>query len=337
MIDGRGDGASSGAFPRRAGVIGHPVAHSLSPLIHAHVYQASGLPWDYGRFDCPTPDDVARLVRQARTAGDTFLGFNVTMPYKRDVMALVDGLDASAFMVGGANVLCFEASVQTGKRTLRGYNTDGYGVVRTLELDAGCSVAGATVIICGTGATALSSLVALRLAGAEKIVLVSRDAARAQAFVTSCQRAMEEALDIQGDVLMFGFGTERREVSDGVRTVRAADTVCVASYDELPALMPTADIFIDATPLGMQAGDPSVVAPALLSARHIVLDVVYGHGTTALVEASEAAGARVLDGLGMLVEQAIATMLLFAEAQGVSLTIDRAALYQALGRAALVH
>ena len=97
--------------------------------------------------------------------------------------------------------------------------------------------------------------------------------------------------------------------------------------------MPGIDVLVDATPLGMKPGDPCVVDPSCIGERHTVLDVVYGHGETALIAACRACGARYQDGLGLLVEQAIATMRIFEVAQGVSLDIDREAIYAAIADA----
>jgi len=328
-------GALSGLHdtPKLSGVIGYPVAHSLSPLIHQTIYDAAGLSWRYGRYACNSVEEVSSLVENACAHAETFLGFNVTMPYKRDVMNMVDGLDASAFMVGGANVLCFEEGISKEGMYLRGYNTDGYGVVRALELDAHCAVAGKIVAICGTGAAALSALVSLAIAGAHTIFLVSRHVLQAHQLVTGCQAAMDEAALIQDGILTFGFGAEQKAIPWKISSWGTDDVTHIesVSYECLVTLMPSVDILIDATPLGMNPGDPSVIAPELIESHHTVLDVVYGHGETALRRACLTAGACSIDGLGMLVEQAIATMYLFAAAQGVSLSIDRAVIYEALG------
>ncbi len=315
-----------------SGVIGYPIAHTLSPLIHQTVYDAAGLAWHYGRFECSDITQVFSLVNGAHAHANRFLGFNVTMPYKRDVMNMVDGLDASAFMVGGANVLCFEEGISNEGFRLVGYNTDGYGVLRTLELDANCNVAGKTVAICGTGAAALSALVSLAIAGARAIFLVSRHVEQAHRLIMDRQKAIDEAALLQEGFLTSGFGPEQKLVSWAVSSWGTAHVTRMEaiSYQHLDSLMPDIDILIDATPLGMNPDDPSVVASDLIRSHHTILDVVYGQGETALRRACAEAGACSMDGLGMLVEQAIATMHLFADAQGVSLLVDRTMIYEAL-------
>lgn len=312
----------------KADVIGCPVDHSLSPLIHQLVYDDNGLPWVYGRMSCSSEDEVRAHVRHAYARASSWLGFNVTMPYKRTVMDLADRLDASALMVGGANVLCFEGD---GSDTCRivGYNTDGFGVVSTLEKDAGRTLQGARVAVCGTGATALSALVSCLLAGAEEVLLASRTPDAASRLLSERLESVDHAASHADGMVPTGFGPARRLVvwDDKRRRVRAI------SYEKLASAMPMLDVIVDATPLGMKPGDRCVVDSDLIAAHHTVLDVVYGHGETAIARACREHGARFLDGRGMLVDQAIATMRIFADAQGVVLSIDRAAILHALDSA----
>ena len=151
-------------------------------------------------------------------------------------------------------------------------NTDGKGCVSYLQR-CGVRFEGAKVVVCGTGPTSLAIMNAAEQAGAGRVALLGRDAGKA------------------------------------ARALPKNDSRFVAgSYGESSDLIAEADIIVDATPLGMHEGDPAPFEVSLLSAGQVVFDVVYGHGTTALVAAARDAGCTTYDGAGMLVAQAVETV-----------------------------
>ena len=125
-------------------ILGHPVAHSKSPVMYNAVYGACGLPWTYDFADYAELDDARTFLDERQ-----FLSINITTPYKPLAFKAATRKDPSAVLAQGANVLVREDD------GLAGYNTDGAGCVRFLEL-MGVRFEGKRVAVCGTGPTALS-------------------------------------------------------------------------------------------------------------------------------------------------------------------------------------
>ncbi|MFF7636972.1 shikimate dehydrogenase [Kitasatospora sp. NPDC008050] len=155
----------------RAAVLGSPIAHSLSPVLHNAAYRALGLDdWEYGRFEL----DEARLPGfLAGLAPGGWAGFSLTMPLKRAVIPLLDEVSESALAVDAVNTLVFEAD---GRRT--GDNTDVPGLVAALR-ERGIEKVPAAAVL-GAGATASSALAALARLGAGQITVYVRSPERAR-------------------------------------------------------------------------------------------------------------------------------------------------------------
>ena len=280
-------------------VLGHPVSHSKSPVMHNAAYAALGLPWHYGLADCANQAEAQDFI-----AHGGWLALNVTMPYKPLALECAGRASAAAQLAHGANVL-----VRHGGE-LHADNVDGAGCVAFLKrCDAGPE--GLRVAICGTGPTSLSIMHACIQAGAAHVSLLGRDAGRAKAAVDAY---VQQAVCIPGLSL-------RAKIASG-------------SYADGSALLSKADIIVDATPLGMNEGDPAPFDTALLSAGQTVMDVVYGHGVTALVAAARAAGCAVFDGAGMLVGQAVETVRVVAELTGLFAMPDDLDLFAIMSQAA---
>jgi shikimate dehydrogenase len=163
----------------RAGVIGRPVAHSLSPVIHNAGFAALGLDWTYEAFDVGD-DEVADFV--TRAAAEGFGGLNVTMPDKAAAAVAVDQLSPDALALGAVNTVVFERA--GGATTTVGHNTDGAGYLDALAEEAPeLSVPGCRVAVVGAGGAARSVVLALGRAGAGEIVVVNRTPSRAEAAV----------------------------------------------------------------------------------------------------------------------------------------------------------
>ena len=160
------------AATRVAGVIGDPVRHSLSPVIHNAAFRALDLDWVYLALPVAAGDG-AEAVRAMRTFG--LDGLNVTMPHKADVIPALDGLSPTAAALGAVNTIHRRAD------ELLGASTDGAGFVDALVHDEGFDPAGKRVLIVGAGGAARAVVLALAEAGAADIAVVNRTAARAEA------------------------------------------------------------------------------------------------------------------------------------------------------------
>ena len=162
------------ASTRVAGVIGDPVRHSLSPVIHNAAFQALGLDWVYLAFPVPAGDGAA-AVTAMRTFG--LDGLNVTMPHKGDVIAGLDRLSATASALRSVN------TIHRLGDELVGESTDGRGFVDALLHDEGFDPAGRRVVVFGAGGAARAIVLALADAGATDIAVVNRTAAKAEQAV----------------------------------------------------------------------------------------------------------------------------------------------------------
>jgi shikimate dehydrogenase len=161
----------------RAAVLGKPVAHSLSPVLHRAAYAALGLDdWSYEAIECAEAD----LPGFLDSCGPDWAGLSLTMPLKRAVIPLLDVVDPLVTSVGGANTVVF----RDGRR--HGYNTDVAGIAATLA-EAGIGKP-ADVTILGAGATACSALAALAELGVARADVVVRDRGRAADLLAAAQR-----------------------------------------------------------------------------------------------------------------------------------------------------
>ena len=161
----------------KAAVLGSPIAHSLSPVLHRAAYQALGLDdWSYEAIEC----DEARLPGLLAGCGPEWAGLSLTMPLKRAVLPLLDRTEPLAAAVGGANTVVLRG----GGR--HGYNTDVPGLVAALT-EAGVA-SPASVLILGAGATACSALAAARELGTDKVTVAVRDPARAGELLAAADR-----------------------------------------------------------------------------------------------------------------------------------------------------
>jgi len=162
----------------KAAVLGSPIAHSLSPVLHRAAYRALGLAgWSYQAIEC----DEAALPGLLAGCGDDWAGLSLTMPLKRAVLPLLDRTEPPVTDVGAANTVVF-----TGGRR-HGHNTDVPGMVAALA-EAGLAGDPGQVLIAGAGATACSALAAVRDLGGRRVTVAARDASRAGPLLAAASR-----------------------------------------------------------------------------------------------------------------------------------------------------
>ncbi len=146
------------------GIIGHPVSHSLSPLMHNTAAKELGLGYVYVAFDVP-PENLKHAVAAIKTLG--VAGVNITVPHKEKIVQLLDGLEEEAAIIGAVNTL----TLTDGR--LIGSNTDGVGFIRSLKA-AGITPAGKRTVIIGAGGSSRAIGVSLWRAGAEAVTVINR-------------------------------------------------------------------------------------------------------------------------------------------------------------------
>jgi len=250
-------------------LIGHPVAHSLSPRMHNASFAADGLDFVYVALDV-RPEDLPAAVDGMRALG--LRGFNVTMPHKRAMLPLVDELDEVARVSGAVNTVVIEADGAAD--LVRGYNTDGGGMVQACR-EAGIEPSGKQVLLLGAGGAAAAISFALGEAGAEELRLVNRSVGPARKLAQKLR----------------GAGLRRVEVY---------------GPEALEEAVEGAQILVNTTPLGMKNGDPLPIPAEYLGGDRAVCDAVYLPGReTPLVREAHERGARAVGGERMLLHQGV--------------------------------
>ncbi len=271
----------------RAAIVGSPVAHSLSPVIHTAGYAAAGLTgWTYTACDC----DEAGFAEFVGGLGPEWAGLSVTMPLKRSVLELADEVSPLAAALGAANTLLLAG----GRRRVD--NTDAPGMADALRA-AGVGSA-RRVAITGAGGTARAALGAARDLGAERVTVYARRPEIAGAAL----RPVAERLGMPLDLVPW------------------SDLAAAAGCDVLVSTVPAGIADDLATSVPWHAG-------------MVVFDVVYHPWPTPLARAAAAAGATVVDGLELLLTQAVRQFELLT---GVSAPVPamRTAMLDAAGRRA---
>jgi shikimate dehydrogenase len=277
----------------RYAVAGNPVAHSQSPFIHAAFAEQTGEPVRYERLLCP-PDAFAATVRAFAAEGAS--GCNVTMPFKFEAFTLTARSTPRARLAAACNTLRFDADGWLGD------NTDGAGLVRDIERNAGTVLRGARVLLIGAGGGAAGALGALLSAGPREIVVANRSADRAAALVARHADAAAAARVV--DSTMRARESAAAGAEDSASTIHPAAALPTRlSAAPLDACGTAYDVVVNASASSV-AGALVPVAADVLAPGTLAIDMMYGPAAAPFLHWASAHGARGRDGLGMLVEQA---------------------------------
>ncbi|ACV09004.1 shikimate dehydrogenase [Jonesia denitrificans] len=249
-----------------AAVLGHPISHSLSPVLHQSAYDALGLDWRYEHHDVDR-DELAGFLA---TLGEQWRGLSLTMPLKHEIFQHLDFVDPLAEVTGSVNTVMIQ---RTGaRRTLTGANTDVQGIVDALA-EAG-AVTATTSVVVGAGATASSALAALAQLGDANPTVLVRSLARTAVLRQAAQR--------------MGVTPTFHVLDDAWESILSADVV-------VSTLPPHA-----ADPIAEHIGKRKIRINGAL------LDVAYDPRPTALTTAWTTLGGRCVTGERMLLHQAAA-------------------------------
>lgn len=260
--------------PIRLGVLGDPVAHSLSPQMQNAALKASGIEMQYARFEI-SPTELKAALEQMRELG--FVGCNLTVPHKTAAAALVDELDTRARQIGALNTIAFQ------KQKSLGWNTDGPGFYHAISETFRVELRDLNVLIlgaCGGAGRALTWECAL--GGCPRLILANRDFRKAQNLVRE----------------VVGHLSRDDDQKERLKAIPWEDRV-------LASELARADLLVHATTLGLDPSDPSPVPARLLRPDLMVYDLNYAARLSPLLRAAEIVGARGANGLTMLLHQGV--------------------------------
>lgn len=263
------------------GLLGHPIEHSLSPIMHnaALTEMAKMNPqfndWRYFKFDIP-PQYLSEALKLCYSK--RFLGINLTLPHKNDVIRLIESIDEVAKKMEAVNSLIYES---TG---YRGFNTDGYGMEAAIKQTLGISIKGKKVILLGAGGAAKAAAIQCLLAECTELWIGNRTLERLDDLL--------KALGILGKGKVFGF-----------------------KLDEIPEALPKSGLLINATTLGMNLDDLYPIDLDYFDVSLKVYDMVYKAGHTQFIRKAQERQMKASDGLRMLVEQGARSLQVWTQQQ----------------------
>ncbi|OGO24654.1 MAG: shikimate dehydrogenase [Chloroflexi bacterium RBG_16_50_9] len=248
------------------GVIGDPIAHTVSPAMHNAAFQSIGLDYVYVPFRVAS-EELGKAVAGIRAMN--IRGLNVTIPHKVAIIPMLDGLDPLAEKIGAVN------TIVNNEGNLRGYNTDATGFLQAL-LEKGVEPEGRNIVILGAGGASRAVTHVLVVRGARLTVLNRR-----------LELGWAEAL--AGEIL--------DDLNIEVKVLELGD-------DNLARALDGAEILVNTTSVGMLPNIEETLVPVqLLSPDIVVFDIVYNPIRTRLLREAAAAGARIIGGVDMLAWQ----------------------------------
>jgi shikimate dehydrogenase len=248
---------------RITGIIGDPIAHSLSPLMHNAEFARLGLDFVYvaWRVEPQQLEDAIRGLRALEIAG-----FNITIPHKEAILPMLDEVQEQAGIIGAVN------TVKNENGRLIGFNTDAPGWAE--DAAQVISLAGKRVCVIGAGGAARAVCVGAAGKGASEVLIVNRTVERANRLADSLTPHFE-------------------------KTRFSADAISPETAPRIAACQ----VLVNTTSVGMRSNPGMPIPEAAISEGQFVYDTIYGVGETELLRAAREHGCKIRDGLGMLVQQ----------------------------------
>ena len=280
------------AKTRIVGILGHPVHHSLSPIMHNAAFESLGLDYRYFAFDVK-PEMLRRAVEGLRAL--QMVGVNVTVPHKEKVIRYLDQLSSDARLMGAVN------TIENREGQLIGHNTDGMGFIRAFQDAFGQSVEGKQALLLGAGGAARAVAIQLVSQGISEMIIANRTYAHARRLVKTITEsfpgATTLAIRLQGESLA---------------------KICLR-----------ADILINATSTGLTVDSSLNISPSVFRPSMRVCDLTYNPPHTPFLKMAAGAGCKTMNGVGMLLHQGALAFRIWL-GQEAPLSVMRTALEQAL-------
>ena len=263
------------------GLIGNPVGHSVSPVLHNSLYTVLGINGAY--VPLPVPGgSLGEAVKGLKACG--FAGFNITIPYKEEILEYIDEADEEVKLLGTSNTVC----IRNGR--LYAYNTDADGFVRDFKEQAGTGFERKNVCILGAGGTARALSAKIILDGAAEVNIINRTGSKAETLAGVLNRLLKER------------GCAAKRVS------------AAASYTtEALKLLSRCDVIVNTTSAGMHPVTDASPLPQdfTFKSSQFIYDVIYNPSRTKLISTAKEYGCQTANGAGMLFYQGIRAFEIF--------------------------
>ena len=258
-----------------AGIIGYPLSHTLSPSMHNFIYQKLGIDVEYKKWEI-SPNNLKSHI--GKINNENFIGANITVPYKEKIVSLLDEIRNEAKFTGAVN------TIVKNNNKLIGYNTDVYGIEQTLDIKLKNDVINNAVIF-GAGGAAKAALFVLLQRGLNNLTIVNRTKSNALKMISKFN-------NVNYDQTIITLN-EKSQIK----------SACLS-----------ADLIINTTILGMKGSgyeDISPIDSTFIDSNSVIFDMVYNPTKTQLVKIALERNANIIEGLNMLVYQAIKSIELW--------------------------
>lgn len=258
-----------------AGIIGYPLSHTLSPSMHNFIYQKLGIDVEYKKWEI-SPNNLKSHIEKINN--ENFIGANITVPYKEKIVPLLDEIRNEAKFTGAVN------TIVKNNNKLIGYNTDVYGIEQTLDIKLKNDVINNAVIF-GAGGAAKAALFVLLQRGLNNLTIVNRTKSNALKMISKFN-------NVNCDQTIITLN-EKSQIK----------SACLS-----------ADLIINTTILGMKGSgyeDISPIDSTFIDSNSVIFDMVYNPTKTPLIKIALERNANIIEGLNMLVYQAIKSIELW--------------------------
>ena len=258
-----------------AGIIGYPLSHTLSPSMHNFIYQKLGIDVEYKKWEI-SPNNLKSHIEKINN--ENFIGANITVPYKEKIVPLLDEIRNEAKFTGAVN------TIVKNNNKLIGYNTDVYGIEQTLDIKLMNDVINNAVIF-GAGGAAKAALFVLLQRGLNNLTIVNRTKSNALKMISKFN-------NVNCDQTIITLN-EKSQIK----------SACLS-----------ADLIINTTILGMKGSgyeDISPIDSTFIDSNSVIFDMVYNPTKTQLIKIALERNANIIEGLNMLVYQAIKSIELW--------------------------
>ena len=258
-----------------AGIIGYPLSHTLSPSMHNFIYQKLGIDVEYKKWEI-SPNNLKSHIEKINN--ENFIGANITVPYKEKIVPLLDEIRNEAKFTGAVN------TIVKNNNKLIGYNTDVYGIEQTLDIKLMNDVINNAVIF-GAGGAAKAAFFVLLQRGLNNLTIVNRTKSNALKMISKFN-------NVNCDQTIITLN-EKSQIK----------SACLS-----------ADLIINTTILGMKGSgyeDISPIDSTFIDSNSVIFDMVYNPTKTPLIKIALERNANIIEGLNMLVYQALKSIELW--------------------------